>query len=106
MVAHELATLNEAREENIALKESCEALRARNAALQDRNGALENTVQGTAIALDSLIKAIKVALPADVFDKVMARAHDIAGAPVVLKAPAPDIKPNKKNRPSQVALVS
>lgn len=92
MFAHELETLNEYKEENTALKLSCESLRARNAALLDRNGSLKLAAEGTSLALDSLIKAVRVALPTDLFDKVMLRAKEISGAP------APDIKPEKKAR--------
>jgi hypothetical protein len=102
MFAHELATLNEYKEENRELKSSCQALREREESLRERNTTLENTVQGTTIALDSLIKAIKVALPSDVFDNIIKRAKEIAGVPVTLMEPPVDRKPNKRNRPLQV----
>lgn len=96
MFAHELATLNEYKEENRGLKASCESLRERNETLLESEQAHKLAAQGTVLALDSLTKAIRVALPLDLFDKVMLRAKEISGAP------APDIKPNKRNRPSQV----
>jgi hypothetical protein len=96
MKLHELETLNEYKEENRGLKQTAESLRGRNAALQESEAAHKLAAEGTSLALDSLIKALRIAVPNDLFDKIMARAHEISGAP------AKDIKPNKRNRPLQV----
>jgi hypothetical protein len=95
--AHELATLNETREENIALKASCENLRKRNEGLLERNVVLKDTVNGTTLALDGYMKAVRLIGGKKLLDAVTAAAKEIIGVP------AKDTKPNKRNRPLQVA---
>jgi uncharacterized protein YoxC len=101
---HELATLNETREENAELKRTAEALRKKNTTLTEQNDTL--TIQNAAIsqeskgkdaALDAFYKAVAHIGGSQLVTAVTAAAHDILGI-----SPR-DTKPNKRrNRTIQI----
>lgn len=80
MKGHELATLNETREENIALKKTCDHLRKRNDTLLERNVALKFTAEGTALALDAYMKAVRSIGGSKLMDEVTQGAKALMGA--------------------------
>jgi hypothetical protein len=95
--AHELATLNEYKEENRGLKETNEHLRTRNSNLLERNAALKLTAEGHVLALDTVKRAIHHIGGAKLVKAIGMCAKDMIGVQ------PKDTKPNKRNRPSQVA---
>lgn len=96
MVAHELATLNETREENIALKKTCEGLRVDNEVLTDNNEQLTIVATGNALALKHLHAAITKVGGQELVDAIGKAALKINNAP------RKSGKQNKRNRPTQV----
>lgn len=93
MVAHELATLNDAREENIALKKTAEHLRERNEGLLKRNVTLSKKNAALTLAngqykeaSQALGRAVMEAFGMAGVRKVKERAAEI------LMMPAPESK--------------
>lgn len=96
MKAHELATLNEAREENSELKRTCEGLRRQIKSLNEENlevGEQRDKAEATAEAMKQGLGAVYVAIHhiggQQLTDAVTAAAKDALGVP------AKDSKPNR-----------
>lgn len=106
MVAHELATLNETREENAELKRTTESLRkkitvltADNDGLTISNAALGEESKGKDVAISAFYKAVAHIGGQQLVTAVTAAAHDILG--ILPK----DAKPEKKRRNSSIQIV-
>lgn len=92
MVAHELATLNDTREENAELKRTAEGLRKKIDTLSQESA-------GKDIAIDAFMKAVAHIGGKQLVKAVTAAAHDILGI-----GPK-DAKPEKKRRNSSIQIV-